>query len=131
MKILHWLPRILCILAILLVSLFALDSFEAGVPFGKQLLAFLIHLIPSVILTAFLIVAWKWELTGGIILMAAGILFTPFIFSSNYHMNHSVWMSLGIVLAITFPFIVVGGLFIVGYLMKNKNKWSESKIEGI
>jgi hypothetical protein len=119
-KILHWVPRILCILAILFVSLFALDSFDGDRSFGEKILEFLIHLIPSFILTILLIVAWKWELAGGIIFAIIGIGFTPFIFSWNYHMNQSVWMSLGIVLAITFPFIVVGGLFILSYFKKKR-----------
>jgi hypothetical protein len=29
-KLLHWLPRTLCMLAILFVSLFALDAFASG-----------------------------------------------------------------------------------------------------
>ncbi|MFH1936587.1 MAG: hypothetical protein ABIK52_03365 [Bacteroidota bacterium] len=120
MKILFWSPRILCILAILFVSLFALDAFEPGVSFWKQILAFVIHLIPSFILIAMLIVAWKWELIGGIIIAATGLVFSPFVFIHNYQMNHSVWMSLGIILSLTFPFILVGGLFIISYFLRRK-----------
>ena len=65
-KIFHWVPRILCILAILLISMFALDSFSPERTFWQNLGAFLIHLIPSFALIALLIVAWKWELPGGI-----------------------------------------------------------------
>lgn len=56
-KLFHWLPRILCILAILFISMFALDSFEKGLSIGQQSAQFLKHLIPSLILTAFLIIA--------------------------------------------------------------------------
>ena len=120
-KVFHWLPRIICILAILFVSLFAADAFAPGLTIWQQLRDFLIHLIPSYILLAFLIVAWKWEYIGGIIFILIGLGFSPFIFIKNYQMNHSIWMSLGIVLAITFPFLVVGILFIVSHLLKRKN----------
>ncbi|MDD4603163.1 MAG: hypothetical protein PHF97_05100 [Bacteroidales bacterium] len=121
LKIIHWIPRILCILAILFVSLFALDSFDANLTFRQQILGFFMHLIPSFILIFLLIVAWKWELVGGIILMVLGLGFTPSIYLHNYHINQSAWVSLGIILTITFPFIVTGALFILSYFLKKKN----------
>ncbi|NQV01170.1 MAG: hypothetical protein HQ542_00860 [Bacteroidia bacterium] len=120
LKILYWSPRILCILAILFVSMFALDSFESGHTIWQQIGAFLIHLIPSFILIVMLVVAWKWELIGGIIIAATGILFTPFIFIHNFQMNNSVWMSVGIIMAITFPFIIVGVLFLLSHFLRLK-----------
>jgi hypothetical protein len=101
--------------------MFALDSFAPGLSIWKQLGAFVMHLIPSFILLAFLIFAWKWELIGGIIFVIIGLGFSPFIYTHNYMMNHSVWMSFSIVLIITFPFVVVGVLFIVSHFLMRKN----------
>ena len=120
-RIFHWLPRIICILAILFVSLFAADAFAPGLTIWQQIGAFFMHLIPSFILLAFLIVAWKWEYAGGIIFLIIGIGLSPFVFMTNYYRNHSIWMSLGIILSITFPFVVVGILFIVSHFLKKKN----------
>ena len=117
--VIYWLPRILCILAILFVSMFALDAFAPGLTIWQQIGDFLIHLIPSFVLLAFLIVAWKWELIGGILFTIIGIVMSPFIFRHNFAMNHSISMSLFVILMITFPFIVVGVLFIASYF-KNK-----------
>ena len=114
-QVFHWLPRIICILAILFISMFAADAFEQG------LSAVLIHLIPSFVLLTFLIVAWKWEFIGGIIFTLIGLGFTPVIFMLNYNRNHSIWLSLSTILVITFPFIIVGILFIVSHLLKRKN----------
>ena len=114
----HWLPRILCILAILFLSMFSMDAFEPGIPAGKQWLDFVIHLIPSLILLIFLVIAWKWELPGGIIFILIGVGFSPFIFLLNYHRNHSIGMSLGIIAVITVPFIIVGLLFLLSRKMK-------------
>ena len=121
LKVIHWLPRIICILAILFISLFALDAFESGRTIWQQIGAFAIHLIPSFILLAFLIIAWKWENIGGIIFMIIGLGLSPFIFMHNYRMNHSIGLSLSIILYITFPFIIVGILFLVSHKMKKKN----------
>ncbi|MCX6310659.1 MAG: hypothetical protein NT084_03390 [Bacteroidetes bacterium] len=120
-NIFQWVPRILGILAILFISLFAADSFSPNLTLSQQLLGFLIHLIPSFVLLGVLILAWKRELIGGIVFCVIGIVMSPFVFSLNYKMNHSIWISVGIILLITFPFIVLGFLFILSY-MKNKKK---------
>ena len=119
-KILHWTPRIICILAILLVSMFALDAFESNQTIWQQIGDFLIHLIPSYVLIACLLIAWKWELIGGIIFTLIGVGFSPFIYQHNYNMNHSIWISLGIISLITFPFILVGVLFNINHFIKKK-----------
>jgi hypothetical protein len=108
-------------LAILFVSLFALDAFAPGLTIWQQLGNFFMHLIPSFILAGFLIVAWKWEFIGGIIFMAIGVGLSPFVFMLNYKRNQfSIGASLGVILMITFPFVVVGILFIVSHYRKKR-----------
>jgi len=119
-KILHWTPRIICILAILFVSLFALDAFDPKLTFRQQIRDFLIHLIPSFILLAILVVTWKYELIGGILFTVIGMGFSPFLFKHNYEMNDSIGTSLLVILTIAFPFILVGILFILNHFMKKK-----------
>jgi hypothetical protein len=116
----HWLPRIICFLAILFVSMFAWDSFDPGLSFWQQILGFFMHLIPTFILIAFLIIAWKWEFVSGIIFSLIGLGLSPFIIILNYYMNRSISMSSLIILMITFPFLVVGLLFIMSHLIKKK-----------
>ncbi len=119
-KIVYWVPRILCILAILFISMFALDSFSRERTIWQNIGGLLIHLIPSFILIALLIVAWKRELIGGIIFTIIGLGISPFIYSHNFRMNQSVGQSLGVLLIVTVPFIIVGILFIVSHYMKKK-----------
>ena len=126
-RILHWFPRILCILAILFISIFALDAFGPGRTLWQQLGDFLMHLIPSFILLGILLVAWKWEFVGGLIFTLIGIIFTPIIYMHNYRMNQSVWISLEVVLLITIPFVVVGVLFLVSYSRKKKERASTAQ----
>ena len=117
-KVIHWLPRIICILAILFISMFALDAFNPEKPIWQQIGDFLMHLIPSFVLLALLIVAWKWEFVGGIIFTIIGIGMSPVIFFHNYRMNQSIGMSLFIILTITIPFVIVGILFMVSHYRK-------------
>ena len=56
MKKYIWIPRILTIAFIIFISLFALDSFGTSDPWYMEVLGFLIHLIPTYILLAILIV---------------------------------------------------------------------------
>ncbi len=60
-----WIPRILAVLYIIFISLFALDT-----PFGIGLL---IHLLPTFIFIACLIVAWFKPKIGGILFGLAGL----------------------------------------------------------
>jgi len=120
-KVFHWLPRILCILAILFISMFALDAFAPGLTIWQQLGAFLMHLIPSFVLLALLILAWKWEFIGGILFAIIGLALSPLVFMHNYRMNHSIGMSMGIIALITIPFVVVGVLFIISDKRKKRN----------
>jgi hypothetical protein len=127
-RIIYWLPRALCIVAILFVSMFALDSFQPGLSIWEQLQDFAMHLIPSFILTIFLVIAWKWELIGGILFLLIGLGLSPIIYMHNFRMNGSVWMSLGVLGMITVPFIIVGILFILGGNSKKKQGRKKEKL---
>ncbi|MEZ5196123.1 MAG: hypothetical protein R2764_06910 [Bacteroidales bacterium] len=121
----YWLPRILCILAILFISRFALDAFSPDLSIGQQILDFAIHLIPSFVLIFLLVIAWKWELLGGIVFVIIGLGFSPLVFIHNYKMNNSIWMSTGIILMITIPFVMVGILFIWSHMLQKKRRQSK------
>lgn len=120
-KLLHWLPRIISLLAIMFISMFALDAFDPQKTIWQQISAFLIHLIPSFILIIFLVIAWKKEFIGGILFILVSVGFSPFIFIHNYNMNQSIWMSLLVILTITIPFLIAGILFIISHRVKKKN----------
>jgi hypothetical protein len=119
-KLLYWMPRILCILVILTVSIFALDAFDPKLTAWQQILGFIMHLVPSFILIILLVVAWKWELIGGMIITILALGLTPGIFILNYRMNHSVWISLLVIALITLPFILAGILFILSHYIAKK-----------
>jgi cell division protein FtsW (lipid II flippase) len=108
---------------------FALDAFNPEKTIWQQIGDFLMHLVPSFVLIIFLIFAWKRELVGGIIFVLIGLGFSPFVFIHNYRMNHSIWLSLGIIAMITIPFVLVGILFMMSHKIKKKNLTSLNKNE--
>jgi cell division protein FtsW (lipid II flippase) len=108
-------------MAILFVSIFALDAFTPELTLWQQVGAFIIHLIPSFVLLIILIIAWKWEFVGGIIFIVISLGLSPVVFIHNFKMNHSIWMSLGVISVITIPFVIVGILFILSHYRKRKS----------
>ena len=120
-RLFYWLPRIICILAILFISAFAGDAFETGHSFWQQIAAFLIHLIPSFVLLALLIIAWRWEYIGGIIFIVIGIGMSPVIYLNNHNVNNfSDGECISVVMMTCLPFIVAGILFMLSHFRKKK-----------
>ena len=87
MKKYIWIPRILTIAFIIFISLFALDSFGTSDPWYMEVLGFLIHLIPTYILLAILIVFWKKPVYSGVSYIILAIFFT--IFFNTYRNIYS------------------------------------------
>jgi hypothetical protein len=102
-------PRLLGIAAILFISIFALDAVEPGKPWPEIAAALFVHLAPSIVLAALLVLAWRVEWLGGILFVAAG--FSPFWLLSN-----PAWVKL----MLGGPFIVTGLLFLASHLMRSR-----------
>lgn len=114
----HWIPRVLCIIAILFISMFALDAFAPGIPLWMQIRDFLMHLIPTYILILILWFAWMNEKWGGLLFIVSGALTGIPVFLMNYHRTGSVLVGLSIVLLINVPVIMVGVLFVISNYLK-------------
>ncbi|MFC1810130.1 hypothetical protein ACFLZH_01385 [Patescibacteria group bacterium] len=78
---LRWGARILTIIFILFISMFSIDVFFEGYLFPEVLIALFMHMIPSFLLIAALIIAWKYPKIGGIIFILFA-LFTIFFFKT-------------------------------------------------
>ncbi|MCU0457829.1 MAG: hypothetical protein MUE37_01900 [Bacteroidales bacterium] len=100
--------------------MFAFDSFSHERTFFQNLGSLLMHLLPSFILVAFLVVAWHWELTGGILIALVGLAATPFIYNLNFQRTQSVNTSLWVIVMINLPFIIIGILFIISHFINRR-----------
>ena len=108
-RVLFWTPRILGILFALFISIFALDVFGEGYSFWETILALLIHLVPTSIIVIALVIAWRWEWVGAILLIALGVFYIV-----------SSWGKFPFVtyLMISGPSFLVGVLFLVNWVYR-------------
>ncbi|MCE1253752.1 MAG: hypothetical protein LWX83_09415 [Anaerolineae bacterium] len=91
-RVLYWTPRILSILFILFISLFALDVFNEGYDPWQTFVGLTIHLIPSYILIAAAIIAWRWE-PAGVVVYALMTGVYPLMVGSRAHWSVYLIMS--------------------------------------
>ncbi|HNY15456.1 MAG TPA: hypothetical protein PKI12_07935 [Bacteroidales bacterium] len=112
-KILFWLPRILGIVSIMFIMLFSLDALTGGDSPGKKIIGFLIHNIPSFILIAALIFAWKYEITGGIVFIVLSVAMAVYFKAFSGNSGSLIIIS---------PFLLTGVLFILHQVISGKNQ---------
>ncbi len=112
-KVLTWLPRMVVMAFAVFVSVFALDAFEGKGSFLEQTGHFLAHLLPAFITVAFLLVAWRYRLFGGLLFVVWGLIFTI------YFGTHR---SVPLFLMFSLPLLVAGFLFMVSTLSVTQNK---------
>ena len=119
-RLIGWIARLLCIAAIIFISIFALDSFDGNKDWLDKMKNFVVHLFPSFIFIVFLLISWNREIVGGVIFFLTGLVLTPYVFKNNYEMNESIWISIGVVAMVTLPFVLIGLLFIWSGRLKKK-----------
>jgi hypothetical protein len=122
-QIITWTARILGIgIGGAFIALHFYEQITKGkyLSLGENIVIFLFFLLPYLIPSAVLFVAWRWEIAGGIIYLVVGglgvfcvgliNLFTP---------EHPLpWM----IMLITAPAFITGGLFIISGMMKRRKK---------
>jgi hypothetical protein len=113
-KVIYWSPRILSICFILFLSLFALDVFNEYSGW-KIIPALLIHLLPSLVLLALVIIAWKYDLVGMAVFFIAAI---SYVLAVGFH-HHWSWYA-----SISGPAVVIGVLFLLSWRQKKNLKGS-------
>jgi uncharacterized membrane protein len=104
----RWSPPVLGTLVSLFVGMFALDAFSEGKPFLEALPEFLIHLIPAVALLAIVGASFRWPWIG-----AVGFIGLAAVYALTMANGRLDWM-----LAVSGPLLVVGTLFLWGWLRR-------------
>jgi hypothetical protein len=116
-RALFWTPRALSILFIAFLSLFALDVFDGHLGFWQTALALTMHLIPSFVLIAALVLAWRWEWIGAALYGAAGLLYVWWVVSMSRPVPPA--MRLIWILTIAGPAFAIAGLFLANWLKRS------------
>lgn len=110
----YWIPRILAIVFIVFLALFALDVFIPGKTLDYYFVALFMHLIPNFFLAGILLVAWRHEKIGGGLFLLIAIFFTLFF---------RTYMMFANFLMISLPVLVIGGLFLLhSYLIQTNTR---------
>jgi hypothetical protein len=115
-RALFWTPRALSIVFIAFLSLFAMDVFDEHLGLWRTVLALTMHLIPSFVLIAALVLAWRWEWIGAALYAAAGLLYVGWVVSMSRPVPPA--MRLIWILTIAGPAFVIAGLFLANWLRR-------------
>ena len=107
-RLIFWSPRILCIAFAIFLSMFALDVFNEGHGFWSTALALLIHLVPTAIIAAVLVVAWRWEWIGAVLFTTAAALYAYTVLP-----KHPSWAAI-----LSTPLLVIAALFLVNWFRR-------------
>ena len=111
-RVIVWAPRVLGILYILFLSMFALDVFGEQLSVGQTMIALAMHLIPSAVMIAAVAIAWRWPAIGGLIFIAAGL-----VYSLTMGLHHPSWIAI-----IAGPVFVIGALFLSGRALRDPQR---------
>lgn len=109
-----WIPRILGIAFILFLTLFSLDVFVAGQSLQHVALGFFIHSIPSLLLLMFVLIAWKHEISGGVLFILAGFAYLVMVVPRIQTTPTTLMWAL----PIAGPAFIIGSLFMYSGLRK-------------
>lgn len=113
-NMIYWSARILAFLLIGFLFMFSLDVFEIEATFWNQMLGFLMHNIPAIILILAIVIGWKMEIIPAILFMTGAIvLFIMTAFNDNLG---SVLVSFPLVI----PAVLVSILFYLSWHYKKK-----------
>ena len=114
----HWVPRILGLLLVCFIGMFAMDVFGEGFGFWNTVLALVMHLIPALIAAGVLVIAWRWETAGGLLYLAAAV-------------THAILMGARLspanVLLIAGPVALIGLMFIADAVYRSRHTTAQSQ----
>lgn len=98
--------RVVAIAGICFISIFAIDIFELDLPPLQKAIGMFMHLLPSLVLIAILLIAWRWRLAGAILYLIVAAV--PFLFFRNN--------APGVNLTLAAPFMLAAALFVAAAL---------------
>lgn len=110
-KVITWTPRILAILYIIFITLFAFDESLISLPW-------FVHIMPTILLTLILVLTWRKPLGAAITFLILGFGFT-LIFKT-----YENWLQF---LLISLPLILMGILFLLEKLFFRKKQDSQKQ----
>lgn len=112
-RFLYWSPRILAIVYVVFLSIFALDVFTPNKTLSYYFVAFIMHLIPNFILLALLIIAWKYEKFGALLFSLAFLMMLKIFWNQAF-----IWQQF----ILFCPLLLISLLFFIHNPAKKSNQ---------
>ncbi len=107
-RILLWMPRIAGILFVLFISIFAFDVFDEQLGFWGTFLALFLHLLPSILLTIAIVIAWKCEWFGAVMFIGWAVFYVATFRGFE-------WFAYALVAGLP---VLIGLLFLAGWIWR-------------
>lgn len=83
-RFVYWTPRIASLLLVVMFVLLSFDVFTPDATAGEMAVGFVMHNIPTLVLIAFVWLAWRFELVGAIVFGLLSLFFIrQFVMSSG------------------------------------------------
>ena len=108
-RLVVWAPRALGAATCLFLSLFALDAFSEETTFLEALPAFIMHILPAVLLCVVLAVSWDREWIGGTTFVVLGLVYI------GLARGQLDW-----ILVVSGPLLLVGILFLLSWRLHSE-----------
>lgn len=103
----RWIPRILCILFAVFITLFSFDVFGHDTGFWKSVTGFIIHNIPTILIIAILILSWNRSWIGGVCYICLGFIYIYAMPGNNKSP------------LIFVPLFTIGALFLIDWFLRS------------
>lgn len=113
-RMVPWAPRVLAIIVVAFLSMFALDVFEEEKSPAARLPALLIHLVPSFLLIAVLLLAWRRPWLGAVLFGAAALGYAISVGS-----GHPDWIAI-----ISGPMLLTAALYFLSWVQVRRRPGS-------
>ena len=102
-KVLHWCPRVVCVLFAIVMSYFVLTVINEGGTLYDTALNLMAHFIPVAVFVFILVFAWEWEWVAILYVIAAPVLLIwkwDMFPSNSFYINSGILFFAGILFLI-------------------------------
>jgi hypothetical protein len=98
-RLLKWTPRVLGVALSIFLSVFALDVFEPAKPLGRLAMDLMLHLIPTALVLAMVVLSWRHPGIGGAAFIGLAAAYALMV---GFRMDWVIAISIPLVLGVLF-----------------------------
>lgn len=108
-----WIPRGIAIAFLLFLMLFSLDVFGSEGSIFLQIVGFIIHSLPSLLMLAILVLNWRNPYRCGLLFLVVAALFT---------LKYRAYQRIDTFILVSFLPVLIGVLFLWAHVLQKKGR---------